>query len=223
MDEVHYLISDASRKVDVEAHVLRYWEEELELAIPRNEMGHRYYTDFHIRLFKQVKNLKEKGYQLKAIKHALEQMKKDGKLEGELTDEILEQDMDAALKELKEEESTAMVAAGEGMPLSASAEEKMAQFQQMMNLIIGRALEVNNEKLSQDISCLVKERLAGELELLLQESGQKEEERFRLLDETIRSFQKAGQEEAAATKVPFFKRKRFGRGAKKLFHREKRS
>ena len=223
MDEVHYLISDASRKVDVEAHVLRYWEEELELGIPRNEMGHRYYTDFHIRLFKQAKNLKEKGYQLKAIKHALEQMKKDGKLEGELTDELLEQDMDAALKELKEEESTAMVAAGEGMPLSASAEEKMAQFQQMMNLIIGRALEVNNEKLSQDISCLVKERLAGELELLLKDSNQKEEERFRMLDETIRSFQKSGQEEAAAAKVPFFKRKRFGRGAKKLFHREKRS
>ena len=224
MDEVHYLISDASRKVDVEAHVLRYWEEELELGIPRNEMGHRYYTDFHIRLFKQVKNLKEKGYQLKAIKHALEQMKKDGKLEGELTDELLERDMDAALKELKEEESTAMVAAtGEGMALPASAEEKMAQFQQMMNLIIGRALEVNNEKLSQAISCLVNERLAGELELLLKDSNQKEEERFRMLDETVRSFQKSGQEEAAAAKVPFFKRKRFGRGAKKLFHREKRS
>ncbi len=105
MDEVHYLISDASRKVDVEAHVLRYWEEELELGIPRNEMGHRYYTDFHIRLFRQVKNLKEKGYQLKAIKHALEQMKKDGKLEGELTDETVGADMDAALKEFKEEES----------------------------------------------------------------------------------------------------------------------
>ena len=29
MDEVHYLISDASKKVDVEAHVLRYWEDEL--------------------------------------------------------------------------------------------------------------------------------------------------------------------------------------------------
>ena len=155
MDEVHYLISDASRKVDVEAHVLRYWEEELELAIPRNEMGHRYYTDFHIRLFKQVKNLKEKGYQLKAIKHALEQIKKDGKLEGELTDEILEQDMDAALKELKEEEkeeNTAMVStSADGSPLPVSAEEKMAQFQQMMNLIIGRALEVNNEKLKPSV------------------------------------------------------------------------
>ena len=41
------------------------------MAIPRNEMGHRYYTDFHIRLFKQIKELKEKGYQLKAIKAAL--------------------------------------------------------------------------------------------------------------------------------------------------------
>ena len=71
MAEIHYLISDASKKVDVEAHVLRYWEEELELPIPRNDMGHRYYTDFHIRLFKQVKVLKEKGYQLKAIKTAL--------------------------------------------------------------------------------------------------------------------------------------------------------
>ena len=60
MDEVHYLISDASKKVDVEAHVLRYWEEELELDIPRNEMGHRYYTDLHIRLFKQVKKPERK-------------------------------------------------------------------------------------------------------------------------------------------------------------------
>ena len=61
MSETHYLISDASKKVDVESHVLRYWEEELEMNIPRNEMGHRYYTDFHIRLFKQIKELKEKG------------------------------------------------------------------------------------------------------------------------------------------------------------------
>ena len=33
------MISDAARELDVEAHVLRYWEEELELPIPRNEMG----------------------------------------------------------------------------------------------------------------------------------------------------------------------------------------
>ncbi len=74
MDEIRYLISDASRKVDVETHVLRYWEEELGLMIPRNELGHRYYTEFHIRLFCQVKALKDKGYQLKAIKNALQQV-----------------------------------------------------------------------------------------------------------------------------------------------------
>ena len=219
MDEVHYLISDASKKVDVEAHVLRYWEDELGLEIPRNEMGHRYYTDLHIRLFKQVKNLKEKGYQLKAIKHALNQvLKKDG--EGAaLTDEILERDINAALLEFKEDAaeggtSLAQVRAA-AMPV-LSNEEKMEQFQEIMNLIIGRALEVNNEKLSQDVSCLVNEKLRGELEYLLRVSDEKDEERFRQLDETIRAYQKDGRAEAAAAKVPFFKRKRFGRSGKKL-------
>ena len=37
MAEARYLISDAAKKVDVESHVLRYWEEELELNIPRND------------------------------------------------------------------------------------------------------------------------------------------------------------------------------------------
>lgn len=39
MQEVRYMISDTARKVDVEAHVLRIWEEELEIPIARNEMG----------------------------------------------------------------------------------------------------------------------------------------------------------------------------------------
>lgn len=218
MDEVHYLISDASKKVDVEAHVLRYWEEELELEIPRNEMGHRYYTDLHIRLFKQVKSLKEKGYQLKAIKHALEQvLEKDGKGQAELSDEILERDMDAALREFKEEDAGTGLAAVKEEGMSAvSMEEKMAQFQQIMNLIIGRALEVNNEKLSQDISSLVNQKMGRELEFLLQASDKREEERFRQLDEALRACQKNGQAEAAAAKVPFFKRKKFGRSGKKL-------
>ena len=218
MDEVHYLISDASKKVDVEAHVLRYWEEELELDIPRNEMGHRYYTDLHIRLFKQVKNLKEKGYQLKAIKHALNHvLKKDGKAQGELSDEILERDMNAALREFKEEDGGTSLSTVKGDTGSVVAiEEKMEQFQQIMNLIIGRALEVNNEKLSQDISSLVNDKMGKELEFLLQASDQKEEERFRQLDETLRAYQKGGQAEAAAAKVPFFKRRKFGRSGKKL-------
>lgn len=63
-----YLIKEAAKLVEVEAHVLRYWEEELGLKIKRNEMGHRYYDDTDIKVLKRVKELKERGIQLKAIK-----------------------------------------------------------------------------------------------------------------------------------------------------------
>ena len=72
MDKVRYMISDAASLVNVEAHVLRYWEEELELNIPRNEMGHRYYTKENIQQFLKIKELKEQGYQLKAIKMVIQ-------------------------------------------------------------------------------------------------------------------------------------------------------
>ena len=74
MDTRRYMISDAAKMVDVEAHVLRYWEEELELPVERNEMGHRCYTEENIRIFHQIKALKEQGLQLKAIKALLPEM-----------------------------------------------------------------------------------------------------------------------------------------------------
>ena len=40
MEEQRYLISDAARIVEVESHVLRYWEEELELPIGRTSILH---------------------------------------------------------------------------------------------------------------------------------------------------------------------------------------
>ena len=68
MEKVRYMISDAANRIQVESHVMRYWEEELELNVPRNEMGHRYYTEENLRQFEEIKRLKEEGYQLKAIK-----------------------------------------------------------------------------------------------------------------------------------------------------------
>ena len=72
-----YLISDAAKMVQVESHVLRYWEEELGLPIQRNELGHRFYTQEDVDRFRKIKNLKERGLQLRAIKMIL----KDGKLD----------------------------------------------------------------------------------------------------------------------------------------------
>ena len=38
------------------------------MDIPRNELGHRYYTENHLLVFERIKRLKEAGYLLKAIK-----------------------------------------------------------------------------------------------------------------------------------------------------------
>ena len=68
MGDVHYMISEAAKHVGVESHVLRYWEEELDLPIGRTEMGHRHYTEEDIQLFSCIKELKEQGLLLKEIK-----------------------------------------------------------------------------------------------------------------------------------------------------------
>ena len=222
MSETHYLISDASKKVDVESHVLRYWEEELEMAIPRNEMGHRYYTDFHIRLFKQIKELKEKGYQLKAIKAALtKSLDQDG--EAVIPTDVLEEDVVAALKECTDQESREMEKLDDRELTELMAKERAEQFKDLMSQMIGQAIEENNEKLSQDISRMVNDKVLKEIDYLMRVADERDEERFRQLDETIRLHQREGKDraEAAASKIPFFplafhRKKKFGRNGNKL-------
>ena len=74
MGEVHYIISEAAKRVNMETHVLRHWEEELGLSIGRTEMGHRYYTEEDIRLFNCIKELKEQGMTLKELKDLIPDM-----------------------------------------------------------------------------------------------------------------------------------------------------
>ena len=83
MEKARYMISDAARMVALEQHVLRYWEDELQLDIPRNEMGHRYYTDENIKEILRIKDLREKGYQLKAIRMYLKKEKRNEEKEQE--------------------------------------------------------------------------------------------------------------------------------------------
>lgn len=76
MGEVRYMISEASKRVNVETHVLRHWEDELGLEIGRTEMGHRYYTEEDVRLFTCIKELKEQGLLLKELKELIPDMLK---------------------------------------------------------------------------------------------------------------------------------------------------
>ncbi len=225
MDETNYSISEAGKLVGVESHVLRYWEDELQLEIPRNGKSHRYYTELHIRLFQKIKELKEKGYQLKAIEQVLKKMI-DGEDEGN-PDGLLEQNAVNILKEgnvegemegeakirmLQKKENTAVL----------GTQEKMEQFQQLMNHVIGQAvgqaIRDNNEVLSQEISRQVNDRMVQEMEYMMRVNDERQEERFKMLDEQLRAYQKEskGKAEAAATRLPFFKKKKFGRSGKKL-------
>ena len=81
MVKERYLINEAAKEVHVESHVLRYWEEELNITIPRNEMGikrneqgHRIYTQEDVDRFIRIKSLKDQGLQLKAVRTVLEQI-----------------------------------------------------------------------------------------------------------------------------------------------------
>jgi DNA-binding transcriptional MerR regulator len=137
-------ISDAAKKVQVESHVLRYWEEELKLPIKRNEVGHRYYTDADIERFIQIKNMKERGLQLKAIKMIL----KDGKLD------VLPMESETR-EELMVEESAGMaievVEKKEVVVTEESREEKAQRLQWLLKQLIKETLEENNKELSKEI------------------------------------------------------------------------
>ena len=60
MQDTRYSVSWAVKFLEVQSHVLRYWEEELKLPVGRNEMGHRYYTRYDIQVFLSIKELKKK-------------------------------------------------------------------------------------------------------------------------------------------------------------------
>ena len=97
MAERRYSISQAGRLVGVENHVLRYWEDELHLEIPRDRKNQRYYTKLHIEMFQKINELKEKGYQLKAIEPVLKRML-DGEQELDLN-EVLRQNAAEILRQ----------------------------------------------------------------------------------------------------------------------------
>lgn len=67
-----YSIKEASEELELENHTLRYYEDELKLIIPRNSLGHRYYREYDMKVFRDIRVLKEQGLQLKAIKTAIQ-------------------------------------------------------------------------------------------------------------------------------------------------------
>ena len=226
MKEKRYMISDASKRLEVEPHVLRYWEEELKMEISRDDMVRRCYSEQDIRVLECVKELKQNGFQLKAIKlmmpdldlsneHGIKELlgKKDE------WNQKAEQEEEVVIKKNKntkkvQEKNKELIAIVEPKDLVESVEDsRMDQFQMVMNKIIANALLTNNEILGQAISDHVTERVLKEMDYQFRVQEEQEEQRFKKLDETIRNRQQA-RLEAAATLEPSKKkmkkkRKRF--------------
>ncbi len=83
-----YSVSEAVQKTGVPSHVLRYWEDELHLSIRRSAQGYRVYSAENIVTFRKVKELKEKGIQLKAIRLLMENSEEGKRLEMLLGEEV---------------------------------------------------------------------------------------------------------------------------------------
>jgi DNA-binding transcriptional MerR regulator len=193
MGEIRYIISDASKKIDVEQYTLRYWEEELNLDIQRNEMGHRYYREEDLEVFKAIKNLKDKGYQLRAIKMMLPEIIKFSKQEN------------LNLRQVQEEWDKNQIARDDNEVIVAQTGDKLDTFKSILGNLMVQALEDNNERLSLTISDNVTSSVIKEMDYLLRIKEEREEERFKQFDRTLREMQ-SGRQEIAATKV--FKNKK---------------
>lgn len=175
MGEVHYMISEASKRVNVETHVLRYWEEELELPIGRTEMGHRYYTEENIQLFRCIKELKEQGMFLKDLKNMIPDIIR-----------LKEQKM-AQAKEMNE----VTVSRAEVVQ-----DQKREQVQALLGQAFQNILAQNNKILEDSVTRAVSEKVTKEVSFLLQAKERQEEERFKKLDSLIRQQQSLRKEAA---------------------------
>ena len=190
-----YLISEAARQTGVEAHVLRFWEEELRLEIPRNEQGHRCYTEEHIRIFEKIKHMKLQGFQLKAIKEAIDGA--DGGEAAPQETEIHEQPV--------EKNISIPIRFAEKRQGELSGTDKLMEFESIVYDIVTEALRNNNDRQVKEISDRVGDKVVKEMNYLMRENEAHLEEHFRKLDEVLclrgRRPKGAHQKEAAATKV----------------------
>ena len=227
MGEVRFMISEAAKQVDVESHVLRYWEEELGLTIGRTEMGHRYYTKDDIQLFRCIKKLKDEGMLLRDLKPLIPELKATRLRlrtpEGESGDAGGAQNASSASAATQRESASVAVQAGPAsadtsvsLQTAASMQtaaadpetaevviplEKLDQIRALFADVFREVLHENNTVLKKDISRTVTTDVMHEMDYLLQAKDRQQEEHFRKLDTLIRQQQANRKESAKANPI----------------------
>ena len=218
MGEVRFMISEAAKQVDVESHVLRYWEEELGLTIGRTEMGHRYYTKDDIQLFRCIKKLKDEGMLLRDLKPLIPELKATRLRlrtpEGESGDAGGAQNASSASVAVQAgpasaDTSVSLQTAASMQTAAADPEtaevviplEKLDQIRALFADVFREVLNENNTVLKKDISSTVTTDVMHEMDYLLQAKDRQQEEHFRKLDTLIRQQQANRKESAKANPI----------------------
>ena len=131
--EKYYSVAETVKMTGVKSYVLRYWEEELDMHIGRTQLGHRCYTEDDIQLFLNIKELKNRGLQLRAIKELLPKIAmchpKNVTEENENQIQMLEQ-------VVKDAENTSHFISGD---------EKILEFQEILERLINQELHAQKE------------------------------------------------------------------------------
>lgn len=185
--EKAYLISDAAKQVQVETHVLRYWEEELGLPIKRNKLGHRYYTEGDVDLFKEVKKMKDTGIQLKAIRLFV----KDGKILSESERINATEIVPIHTEIIKDKSGTEEIVCAE--LTDEAREEKSLRLQFLLKQFIKEAVQDSNQEMYEQMRDTIMKELDYQFRNQEEREDKREENRiereekhYRQLDELLR-------------------------------------
>lgn len=172
MEEKLYSVSEAVRLIGVESHVLRYWEEELQMAIKRSSQGHRIYSKADIDTFCQVKLWKEKGIQLKAIRVLLAEQKNGEEQDSEIHyfRQVMENQENDQADDSDETSSTFSADSSGAGAVDHAADtyeiitvekqpDSLQQFEQILRDMLVEIIEEQNEKLEQAITDVIREEM----------------------------------------------------------------
>lgn len=143
MAEKRYTVTQAAELTGVKSYVLRYWEEELGLRIGRNEQGHRYYTGYDIQLFLNIKELKKRGLQLRAIKELVPRISRLAP--GASADKV--KLLDGGSEPVEEKAMSQEKKTCENSEKdSRDHEAKILEFQAILEKLIARGMKERNEE-----------------------------------------------------------------------------
>jgi DNA-binding transcriptional MerR regulator len=96
MDKLYYSISEVSKMVDEEQHILRYWEKEFSEIKPRkNRAGNRVYSSRDLVVIKTVKSLlRQEKLSLKGAKQKIKEYNSEyfDRLMSQPSDEVVVSD-----------------------------------------------------------------------------------------------------------------------------------